>query len=64
MKKSVLKGLVLVAGSTAASSVLANEDITAAIAAGQSNVTLVVGGVIGVSALVFGIGLVTRLLGK
>jgi hypothetical protein len=61
MKKSVLKGLVL-AGSVVATNAMANDDISAAITAGQANVSTVVAGVIGLAALGFGISMIVGFL--
>ncbi|MBV7296614.1 hypothetical protein [Enterovibrio paralichthyis] len=53
----------LVAG-LASTSAFANEEIEAAITAGQSNVTLVVGGIIGILAITFGLSFIRSLMSR
>ncbi|GIU46744.1 hypothetical protein TUM4438_23460 [Shewanella sairae] len=60
LKKVALGSAVAVASSSA----FANADITAAITAGEANVALVVAGVIAVTALAFGLGMIKSWLGK
>ncbi len=61
MKTKIIALSTLLVGASANAGTI-TEDITAGIASGQANVTLVVSGVIAMAALAFGIGMVTGFL--